>query len=155
MSDYNNHGKKFPYFIGVGMILAGIVSMILSGQLDESARSPMILVGVLIFVGGFAATVIYATRKEAPLDENGKKKPKSRAEKAMWLSGAVCLLGLIAIIAGFAVFGETNMLVVLIGMAVFLISGSVMISIFSKHSAEFLKKDDETNVSDNNGDKTE
>lgn len=154
MSDYNNHGKKFPYFIGIGMILAGIVSMILSGQLDESARSPMILVGVLIFVGGFAATVIYATRKNEPLDENGKKKPKSLAEKMMWIMGAVCLLGLIAIIAGFAAFGETNMLIVLIGMAVFLISGSIMISIFTKHSAEFLKKDD-PNAPDDHEDKTE
>lgn len=154
MSDYNNHGKKFPYFIGIGMILAGIVSMILSGQLDERARSPMILVGVLIFIGGFAATVIYATRKNEPLDENGKKKPKSLAEKMMWIMGAVCLLGLIAIIAGFAAFGETNMLIVLIGMAVFLISGSIMISIFTKHSAEFLKKDD-PNAPDDHEDKTE
>lgn len=136
------------------MILAGIVSMILSGQLDERARSPMILVGVLIFIGGFAATVIYATRKNEPLDENGKKKPKSLAEKMMWIMGAVCLLGLIAIIAGFAAFGETNMLIVLIGMAVFLISGSIMISIFTKHSAEFLKKDD-PNAPDDHEDKTE
>ena len=142
MSENNHNGKKFPYFIGVGMILAGILSMILSRQMDESARAPLIFVGILVFIGGFAATVIYSTRKQTQFDENGKKKPKSRAEKTMWICGAFCLLGLLAIIAGFFLFGEMNTLVVLIGMAVFLISGSMMISIFTKHSSEFLDKDE-------------
>lgn len=148
MSDYNHSGKKFPYFIGIGMIAVGILLMILSGQLDEGARSPLIFGGVLVFVGGFAATVIYSTRKQTEFDENGKKKPKSRAEKIMWLCGVFCLVGLLTLIAGFVLFGEMKMLVVLIGMAVFLISGSMMISIFSKHSAEFLKKDDDQNNND-------
>lgn len=143
MSDYNHNRKKFPYFIGIGMIAVGILSMILSGQLDESARSPLIYAGILVFIGGFAATVIYSTRKQSEFDENEKKKPKSRAEKIMWTSGAVCLLGLLTLLAGFILFGAINMPVVLVGMAVFLISGSVMISIFSKHAAEFQDKDDD------------
>ena len=151
MSDYNNSGKKFPYFIGIGMIAAGILSMILSGQLDESARSPLIFAGVLIFVGGFAATVIYSTRKQSESD--GNRKPKSRAEKTMWTFGIFCLAGLLTLLAGFILFGGVNMPVVLVGMAVFLISGSVMISIFSKHASEFLKKDENDNGNDNDNDK--
>lgn len=142
----NNHnGKKLPYFIGVGMILFGILSMLLSGQLEEGARTPLIFVGVLVFIGGFAAMVIYSTRKQAEYDENGKKKPKSRAEKLMWTCGAFCLLGLLTLIAGFVLFGEMNMAAVLIGMAVFLISGSITISIFQKHASEFLNKDEDDN----------
>lgn len=143
MSDYNPHGKKFPYFIGIGMIAVGVLLMILSGQLEDSARSPLIFVGVLVFVGGFAATIIYSTRKQAQVDENGEKKQKSRAEKIMWASGAVCLIGLLTLIAGFVLFGSMNAVVVLIGMALFLGGGSMMISIFSKHAAEFQKKDDD------------
>ena len=142
MSSNNHNGKKFPYFVGIGMILAGIVSMIVSGQLGEEARAPFVLVGILVFVGGFAATVIYSTGKHKQFDENGKKKPKSRAEKTMWACGVFCLLGLLTLIAGFVLFGGMNIWVVLIGMAVFLISGSMMISIFSKHSSEFMDKDD-------------
>ena len=141
----NPNGKKLPYFIGVGMIAVGILSMLLSGQLDEGARTPLIFVGVLVFIGGFAAMVIYSTRKQAQFDENGKKKPKTRAEKIMWICGAFCLAGLLMLIAGFVLFKGGNMLVVLIGMAVFLISGSMMISIFQKHSSEFLDKDDNDN----------
>ncbi len=148
MSDYNSHGKKFPYFVGIGMIAVGILLMILSGQLDDSARSMLIYAGILVFIGGFAATVIYSTRKHSELDESGNKKLKSRAEKIMWASGGVCLLGLLTLLAGFVLFGAINMPVVLVGMAVFLISGSVMISIFSKHAAEFLKKDEDDNDND-------
>ncbi|MDE7230955.1 MAG: hypothetical protein K2N56_10795 [Oscillospiraceae bacterium] len=151
MSDYNHNGKKFPYFIGIGMIVFGILLMILSGQLDESARSPLIYGGVLVFVGGFASTVIYSTRKQSELDENGEKKTKSRAEKTMWAFGVVCLVGLLTLLAGFILFGGINMPVVLIGMALFLIGGFVMISIFSKHAAEFLNNDD----NDNNDKKSE
>lgn len=144
MSDLNPRKKKFPYFIGVGMIAAGIVSMILSGQLDESARSPLIFVGVLVFVGGFAATVIYSTKKQSELEEEEgkKKKPKSRAEITMWIFGIVCIVGLLALLAGFVLFGSVNMPVVLIGMVLFLVGGSTMLSIFQKHSSEFLKKDE-------------
>lgn len=145
MSSNNHNGKKFPYFVGIGMILAGIVSMIVSGQLGEEARAPFVFVGILVFVGGFAATVIYSTGKQKQFDENGKKKPKSRAEKTMWACGVFCLLGLLTLIAGFVLFGGMNILVVLIGMAVFLISGSMMISIFSKHSSEFMDKDENNN----------
>ena len=142
----NNHnGKKLPYFIGIGMLAFGILMMLLSGQLDEGARTPLIFVGVLVFIGGFAAMVIYSTRKQAEYDENGKKKPKSRAEKIMWTCGAFCLAGLLTLIAGFVLFGEMNMAAVLIGMAVFLISGSIMISIFQKHASEFLDKDEDDN----------
>lgn len=146
---YNNHGKKIPYFISVGMIVVGILMMILSRQLDEGARSPLIFVGILVFVGGFAATVIYSTRKQSKFDENGKKKPKSKAEKALWTCGAFCLLGLLMLIAGFVLFGEANLLLVLIGMAVFLISGSLMMSVFTKHSSEFIDKDDTDNDNNN------
>ena len=145
MSENNHNGKKFPYFIAIGMIAVGILMMLLSGQLDEGARAPLIFIGVMVFVGGFAATVIHSTRKQTQYDENGKKKPRSRAEKTMWISGGVCLLGLLAIIAGLVFFGETNFLMVLIGMAVFLVSGSTMVSIFTKHSSEFLGKDDNEN----------
>ena len=145
MSSKNHNKKKFPYFVGIGMILAGIVSMILSGQLDESARAPFVFAGILVFIGGFAATVIYSTRKQKQFDENGKKKPKSRAEKIMWTCGVFCLLGLLTLIAGFVLFGGMNIPVVLIGMAVFLISGSAMISIFTKHSSEFMNNDDNNN----------
>ena len=139
----NPNGKKLPYFIGIGMIAVGILVMLLSGQLDEGARTPLIFVGVLAFIGGFAATVIYSTRKQAEFDENGKKKKKTRAEKFMWICGAFCLAGLLMLIAGFVLFGETKVLVVLIGMAVFLISGSMMISVFQKHASEFLDKDED------------
>lgn len=141
----NPNGKKLPYFIGVGMIAVGILSMLLSGKLEEGARTPLIFVGVLVFIAGFAAMVIYSTRKQAQFDENGKKKKKTRAEKIMWVCGGFCLAGLLTLIAGFVLFGETKMLVVLIGMAVFLISGSMMISIFQKHASEFLDKDEDDN----------
>lgn len=143
MSEYNHGGKKFPYFIGIGMLLAGILLMIFSGRIDEGARSPLIFIGVLVFIGGFAATIIYSTRNKSEFDENGEKKQRSRAEKVMWIFGAICLVGLLALIAGFVLFKPMNGLVVVIGMAVFLIAGSVMMSIFSKHSSEFLKKEDE------------
>ena len=150
MSDYNHNKKSFPFFIGIGMIVFGILLMIISGQVDEDARSPFIFLGILVFIGGFAVAVIYSTRKQAKLDENGNKKPLSKAEKTMWISGAFCLAGLLAIIAGFVLFGEMNTWVVLIGMAVFLISGSTMISIFSKHSSEFLDKNDGDNNDNDN-----
>lgn len=143
MSDYNHNGKKFPYFIGIGMIAVGILLMILSGRMDEGTRSPLIFAGVLVFIGGFAATVIYSASKNSQVDENGEKKPRSRAEKTMWICGGACLIGLLVLIAGLVLFKPVNTLVVVIGMAVFLIAGSMMMSIFSKHSSEFLKKDDE------------
>lgn len=148
MSNNNDHRKRFPYFVGIGMILAGIVMMILSGQLGDSARSVLVFVGVLIFIGGFAATVIYSTRKPDEFDENGNRKERPRSEKIMWIWGIVCLVGLLAMIAGFILFGQTNYLAVFIGMAVFLIGGSSMISIFTRHSAEFIKKDGEQNETD-------
>lgn len=143
MSEYNHSGKKFPYFIGLGMLAVGILLMILSGQMDAGTRSPLIFIGVLVFIGGFAATIIYSTRRTQQVDENGEKKPRSRAEKIMWIFGALCLVGLLVLIAGFVLFKPMNGLVVVIGMAVFLIAGSAMMSIFTKHSSEFLKKDDE------------
>ncbi len=145
MSEYNHSGKKFPYFVGIGMILVGILLMIFSGRLDKGAQSPLIFAGILVFIGGFAATVIYSTRKKSKIDENGEKKPRSRAEKVMWICGIACFIGLLALIAGFVLFNPMNTLVVVIGMAVFLIAGSAMMSIFSKHSSEFLKKEDEEN----------
>ncbi len=143
MSEYNQNKKKFPYFVGIGMILVGVLLMIFSGRMDEGAQSPLIFIGVLVFIGGFAATVIYSTQKNRQTDENGEKKPRSRTEKVMWIWGAVCLAGLLVLIAGFVLFKPMNMLVVVIGMALFLVAGSVMMSIFSKHSSEFLKKEDE------------
>ncbi len=151
----NDHGNKFPYLVGIGMILGGVVMMILSGQMSDSTRSVLIFVGVLIFIGGFAATVIYSTRKPDEYDENGNKKQRPRSEKIMWAWGLVCLIGLLAMVAGFALFGEINYLVVFIGMAVFLIGGSSMISVFTKHSSEFVKKNgDQQSDNENKDDKT-
>lgn len=154
MSENNNHGNKFPYLVGIGMILLGVVMMILSGQLDASARSPLIFVGVLIFIGGFAATVIHSTRKHEDYDESGNKKPRPPHEKLLWIWGIVCLVGLLGIVAGFALFGQVNYIVVLCSMAVFLVGGSSMISVFTKHMSEFVKKDENPDSSDHNSDKT-
>ena len=154
MSNNNDHRNKFPYLVGIGMILAGVVLMILSGQLGDAARSVLIYAGVLVFIGGFAATVIYSTRKKDGFDENGGKNERPRSEKIMWAWGIVCLIGLLMTIAGFLLFGETNYLVVLIGIAVFLIGGSSMVSVFTKHSSEFIKKEDEPDDHENKEDRS-
>lgn len=140
----NHSKKKMPYFIGIGMIVAGIISMIISGKVGDEARPFIVFAGVMIFVAGFAGTVIYSTKKDT-LEDKNEKRVRSPAEKLLWLCGGICLAGLVTLIAGFILFENTNFIVLLIGMAAFLGGGSAMISIFSKHSEEFLKKDDTDN----------
>lgn len=138
----DNQKKKLPYFIGIGMIVAGIILMIVSGQVGESARPYIVFAGVMVFIAGFAGTIIYSTVQNSPKEEQKEKRPRSRAATMMWICGGICLAGLLALLAGFILFSETNMLVVLLGMAAFLGGGCAMISIFTKHSHEFIPKDE-------------
>lgn len=144
----NKQKKKFPYFIGVGMIVAGIISMIISGQVGESARPYIVFAGVLIFIAGFAGTIIYSTVKDVPPEDRKKKRPVTRAKIMLWICGGICLAGMLALLAGFIFFSETNMLVFLLGMAAFIGGGSCMISIFTKHTHEFVDKDNNGDDSD-------
>lgn len=139
--------KKLPYFIGIGMIVAGIISMIVSGQVGERARPFIVFAGVLIFIAGFAGTIIYSTVKNTPPEEERKKRPITRAKVMLWVCGGLCLAGLLTLLAGFILFTDGNMLVCLIGMAAFVGGGSGMISTFTKHKSEFVDTDDN---SDNN-----
>ncbi len=143
----NRQRKKLPYFIGIGMIVAGLISMIISGQVGESARPYIVFAGVMIFIAGFAGTIIYSTVKDAPAEER-KKRPVTRAKVMLWVCGGLCLAGLLALLAGFILFSESNMIVCLIGMAAFVGGGSGMISIFTKHKDEFIESDN--NVDDFN-----
>lgn len=153
--------KKLPFFIGMGMIAAGIITMIISNNVGENVRPYIVFGGVMIFIAGFAGTVIYATLKDSPGGfESGKKekKPLTRAKILLIISGAVCLLGFLALLAGFILFGDTvNYLLVLPGMIAFLGGGSSAISVFTKNMSEFVPKeedsagsdDDNNSVSDN------
>lgn len=124
------------------MIVAGIISMIVSGQAGEGVRPYIVFAGVMIFIAGFAGTIIYSTVQSSPKEEQKQKRPRSRAATVMWICGGICLGGLLALLAGFILFSETNLLVVLLGMAAFIGGGCAMISIFSKHSHEFIPKDE-------------
>lgn len=133
--------KKFPYFIGMGMIVVGIISMLISGQVGEQARQFIVFAGIVVFIAGFAGTVIYATVKDAPQEEKKEKRPMTRAKIMLLICGIICLAGLIALIAGFVLFADNGMIVCLIGMAAFLGGGSGMISVFTRHKSEFIEDD--------------
>lgn len=144
----NRQRKKLPYFIGVGMIVAGIISMIVSGQLGESARPYIVFAGVLIFISGFAGTVIYSTAKNTPSEEKKEKRPVTRSKILLWVCGGICLIGLLTLLAGFIFFSGNGILVCLIGMAAFVGGGSGMISVFSKHKSEFVETDENADNND-------
>lgn len=141
----NKQKKKLPYFIGMGMIVAGIITMVVSNSVGEGIRQFIIFGGVMIFILGFAGTVIYATVKDTQGGSGKKKekKPLTRAKIQFIASGIVCLAGFLALLAGLIVFGDAvNYLLVLLGMIAFLGGGSAVISIFTKNMAEFVPKED-------------
>lgn len=145
--------KKLPFFIGMGMIVAGIIAMIVSNKVGEGVRPYIVFVGVMVFIAGFAGTIIYTTVKDSPSDSQKKeKKPLTRAKKLLIFSGIICLIGFLALLAGFILFKKTNYLLVLAGMAAFLGGGSRAISIFSKNKTEFVpeENDDTDNIDNEN-----
>lgn len=145
--------KKLPFFIGMGMIAAGIIAMIVSNNVGENVRPFIVFGGVIIFIVGFAATIIYSTMKDNAgfSDEKKKeKRPMSRARILLIVSGVFCLAGFLALLAGFILFSEMNMLLVLLGMIAFLGGGSAAISVFTKNKDEFVpKEDDGEGIEDN------
>lgn len=148
--------KKLPFFIGMGMIVLGIIAMIVSNNVGDSIRPYIVFGGVIIFIIGFAGTIIYTTLKDSPsgFDSPKKeKKPLTRAKLLLIISGIICLAGFLALLAGFILFSETNYLLVLIGMIAFLGGGSAAISVFTKNMAEFVPKEDGAAVeTDGDGD---
>lgn len=141
--------KKLPYFIGIGMIVAGIISMIVSGRAGDAVKPYIVFGGVMIFIAGFAGTIIYSMQQDVPEEEKKKPKPMTRTKIMLMVCGMVCLLGFLALLAGFIFFEQVNMLLFLLGMAAFIGSGSAIISIFTKHKSEFIPDE---NAGDNNTD---
>lgn len=141
----NGQRKKLPFFIGMGMIAAGIIAMIVSNNVGEAVRPYIVFGGVIIFIAGFAGTIIYTTLKDSPggFDSPKKeKKPLTRAKILLIISGVICMAGFLALLAGFILFSETNYLLVLVGMIAFLGGGSAAISVFTKNMTEFVAKED-------------
>lgn len=149
-----NQRKKLPFFIGMGMILAGIVTMVISNSVGENVRPYIVFGGVMVFIAGFAATVLYATLKDSVgKGEKKEKKPLTKAKKKLILSGVVCGVGFLALLAGFILFKDgTNYLLVIPGMIVFLAGGSSAINVFQKNVSEFVPKEDDDAEGDDNGD---
>ena len=152
----NGQKKKLPFFIGMGMIVAGIIAMIVSNNVGESVRPYIVFGGVLIFIAGFAGTIIYTTLKDSPSGFDGpkkEKKPLTPAKILLIISGVVCLAGFLVLLAGFILFSETNYLLVLGGMIAFLAGGSAAISVFTKNMAQFVPKEDNDAADNDNEDK--
>lgn len=147
----NNSGSpkksRVPFFIGIIMIVCVIALMVIQDK-SESSSPLMLLCGIAIVIGGFAAMIIYSSVTAAKRRKlMGETKEKTTASDiVMYISAGVGGVGLLGLLYSLCFMETVNYLAVLGELAVFIAGFSVTYNVFMKKKKHTLS--DEENESE-------